>query len=75
VYAERSYPYIDLVDLFLAHWGALAERVDQGRLSPEEAQLQLMEQLFRVTAAAQTRDGQYDTYRFLLMELRPPLRP
>ncbi len=74
-YEAQHYPYMDLVDLYLAHWASLAQKVDGGQLSPEEAQLQLMEQLFRVTGEAQKRDGQYDDYRLLLMELRPTLPP
>jgi hypothetical protein len=75
VYEAQRYPYMDLVDLYLAHWASLAQKVDGGQLSPEEAQLQLMEQLFRVTGEAQKRDGQYDNYWVLLMELRPTLPP
>jgi hypothetical protein len=74
-YASRKYPYMDLVDLFLAHWVVLARQIDQGRLSLEQARLQLSEQLFRVTREAQLRDGQFAEDRFLLMELRPPLPP
>jgi hypothetical protein len=75
LYEGQRYPYMDLVDLYLAHWANIAQKVDGGQLSPEEAQLQLMEQLFRVTGEAQRRDGPYDDYRVLLMELRPTLPP
>jgi hypothetical protein len=75
VYESQQYPYMDLVDLHLAYWGSIAQKVDGGQLSPEEAQLQLMEQLFRLTGEAQRRDGQYENYRVLLMELRPSLPP
>lgn len=75
LYERRSYPYIDLVDLYLAHWISLAQKVDGGQLSPEEAQLQLMEQLFRISAEAQRRDGTFENHRMLLTELRPTLPP
>lgn len=75
LYEERSYAYMDLVDLYLAHWASLAQKVDGGQLTPEEAQLQLMEQLFRVTGEAQRRDGQFERHRALLTELRPTLPP
>jgi hypothetical protein len=75
LYEAQAYPYMDLVDLYLAHWASIAQRVDGGQLSPEDAQLQLLEQLFRVTGEAQRRDGQYDSHRLLLMELRPILPP
>src|SRR5262245_17410760 len=48
-YLERDFPYMDLVDLFLAHWLTIGRQVDQGRLKVDEAQLQLGEQLLRVT--------------------------
>jgi hypothetical protein len=73
IYAARNYPYMDLVDLFLAHWVVLARQVDQSGLSIEAARLQLSEQLFRVTREAQLRDGQFANNRYLMMELRPPL--
>jgi hypothetical protein len=75
VYASQQYPYMDLVDLYLAYWGSIAQKVDGGQVSPEDAQLQLMEQLFRLTGEAQRRDGQYENYRVLLMELSPTLPP
>lgn len=74
-YESRAYPYMDLVDLYLSHWTSLAQKVDGGQLAPEEAQLQLSEQLFRLTGEALKRDGQYENYRLLLMELRPILPP
>jgi hypothetical protein len=75
VYDGQQYPYMDLVDLYLAYWASIAQKVDGGQLSPEEAQVQLLEQLSKLTTEAQRRDGQYDNYRVLLMELRPPLPP
>jgi hypothetical protein len=75
LYESIRYPYIDLVDLYLAHWISLAQKVDGGQLSPEEAQLQLNEQLFRISGEAQKRDGAYDTYRVLLTDLRPTFPP
>lgn len=75
VYASQQYPYMDLVDLYLAYWGSIAQKVDSGQVSPEDAQLQLMEQLFRLTGEAQRRDGQFDNHRVLLMELSPTLPP
>ena len=74
-YERRKYPYMDLVDLFLAQWTAIGTKVDEGQLRPEEAQLALMEQLFRITGEAQRRDGQYETRWILLSELRPTLPP
>jgi hypothetical protein len=73
VYQRLDYPYMDLVDLFLAQWTAIATKADEGQLRPEDAQLQLMEQLFRLTAEAQRRDGQFDKHWLLLAELRPSL--
>lgn len=73
LYAEKNYPYMDLVELYLAHWLAIARQVDLGRLRLEEGQLQLKEQLLRVTNEADRRDGRHSDFRLLLMELRPSL--
>jgi hypothetical protein len=75
LYEARQFAYMDLVDLYLAHWISLAQKVDSGQASPEEAQLQLMEQLFRISTEAQRRDGQFESHRVLLSELRPLLPP
>jgi hypothetical protein len=73
LYSERDYPYLDLVDLYLAHWLSIARQVDQGRLRVDEGQLQLKEQLLRVTKEATGRDGNHNNFRLLLMDLRPSL--
>jgi len=73
LYAERDYPYMDLVDLYLAHWLTIARQVDQGRLKVDEGQLQLTEQLFRVANEAERRDARYADYRVFLLDLRPSL--
>src|SRR5262249_48146347 len=73
VYEKRTFPYMDLVDLFLAQWVAISTKVDEGQLRPEDAQMQLMEQLFRITGEAQRRDGQFERRWLLLSELRPSL--
>jgi hypothetical protein len=73
LYSERGYPYVDLVDLYLAHWLSIARQVDQGRLRVDEGQLQLKEQLLRVTTEAARRDGVHENFRLLLMDLRPSL--
>jgi hypothetical protein len=73
LYAEREYPYMDLVDLYLAHWLTIARQVDQGRLRADEAQMQLTEQLFRVTKEADQRDGRYTSFHLMLVDLRPSL--
>ncbi|MGH2952379.1 MAG: hypothetical protein ACRDKX_10090, partial [Solirubrobacterales bacterium] len=73
LYAEDDYPYMDLVDLYLAQWLAIARQVDQGRLRQDEGQLQLKEQLVRMTNEATRRDGNHNSFRFLLLGLRPSL--
>jgi hypothetical protein len=73
IYTSKRYAYMDLVELYLAHWVILALKIDAGQLRPEDAQLQLLEHLQRLTAEAQRRDGQYETNGMLLMELRPVL--
>lgn len=73
LYLEGEYPYMDLVDLYLAQWLAIARQVDQGRLRVDEGHLQLKEQLVRLTNEATRRDGNHNDYRFLLLGLRPSL--
>lgn len=73
LYAERDFPYMDLVELYLAHWLTIARQVDQGRLKVDEGQLQLKEQLLRITNEAERRDGRHDDFRHFLIDLRPSL--
>jgi hypothetical protein len=86
VMAASGYPHMDLVDLFLAYRMALAQRVDDGKLSGAEASLQVAELLTRLGREEQRRNlvaqeaysQQLQNYGVLLQGLatwNQPLQP
>ena len=56
-YAESGFPYMDLIDLQLAHRAAIARRFDAGTLSEEDAILQLAEYSVRINTEMMRRDA------------------
>lgn len=57
LWASAGYPYMDLVDLFLAYRMALAQRIDEGKLPKEEAQLLAAELQTRLASEEQRRNA------------------
>jgi len=54
-YSESGYPYMDLIDLYLAYKIAVAKQIDTGELSEEQVNVQLAEVMTRITSEAQRR--------------------
>ncbi len=57
VLLENDYPYMDLVDLWLAYRMDIAKRIDEGELSEEDAQSEFTEQVTRINNEAERRDS------------------
>lgn len=57
LYADSSYPYMDLLDLMQASRAEIAERQDAGALTESQAARELAEVRARVVAEIQRRDG------------------
>jgi hypothetical protein len=56
VIAASGYPHMDLVDLFLANRLVLARKIDNGELTPEDAELQEAELKTRIASEEQRRN-------------------
>ena len=54
-----GYPYMDLVDLWLAYGSALSKRMDAGEMTEADAELKAAELKSRINAEAMRRDLAY----------------
>ena len=56
VLAESGWPHMDLVNLWLAYDLALSGRIDDGKISKEDGEVQFAELMTRITNEIQRRD-------------------
>ena len=56
-YRDAGYPYMDLIDLHLAHRLLNAQRLDRGEISEEQARVENAELVTRINSEIARRDG------------------